>query len=216
MPNSAFNLLANNALRPALADEPEHLGPEVPFVGVALALARRRERLTGAGAGPDASVVGPSCQAKSLCPTSDTGEEVCVSVAFKVASLQFCDRAPVDPAGRHESRRDQPLDPVRGERVVFVVEVHDYGSPRTDSATHSASGSAASTTGVRGAAVVSASLTPPSVHVRSTVPSARCDRSSGLRSAANPPQSTWRLQSRPSSQLSCSLAIAQHDRGSRS
>lgn len=39
MANRGLNLLANDEDRAALADEPEHLGPEVALVVVAFALA---------------------------------------------------------------------------------------------------------------------------------------------------------------------------------
>jgi hypothetical protein len=46
-------LLANDNVRATLADEAEELGPEVAFVIDAFAFARDRERLAGAGSGPD-------------------------------------------------------------------------------------------------------------------------------------------------------------------
>jgi len=41
VPNRACNLLTNDAVRAALADEPEHLRPQVPFVARAFPLACR-------------------------------------------------------------------------------------------------------------------------------------------------------------------------------
>src|ERR1019366_5211905 len=56
----AFNLLAKADWRAALVKQSPHFRPEVPGVLLAFALARRRERLAGAAAGPDGPIVGPS------------------------------------------------------------------------------------------------------------------------------------------------------------
>jgi hypothetical protein len=65
-PNRALNLLAKDAPRTALADESEELGPEVSVVGLALPLARRTERLAGAGAGPHGPVVRPAGESQGF------------------------------------------------------------------------------------------------------------------------------------------------------
>lgn len=49
------DLLAEDDFRPALADEPEEVGPQVPLVGVAEPLPRRAVRLARTGAGPNPS-----------------------------------------------------------------------------------------------------------------------------------------------------------------
>jgi hypothetical protein len=72
----ACNLLAKDNWRAALADEPEEVGPEVAVVCGSFALARRAERLAGAGAGPHGPVVGPSGEAQGVAPDADTGKEV--------------------------------------------------------------------------------------------------------------------------------------------
>jgi hypothetical protein len=83
-PVLACNLLAKHDIRAALGDEPEEDRPEVSLVVGALPLARRRERLAGAGACPDGSVVGPSGKPESVGPSADAGEEVAGDEAPKV------------------------------------------------------------------------------------------------------------------------------------
>jgi hypothetical protein len=58
----ARNLLPKDDWRPALADEAEPLGPEVPLVCGAASFAGDREGLTGTAPGPDGPVVGPSSE----------------------------------------------------------------------------------------------------------------------------------------------------------
>src|SRR5690606_39676632 len=47
-------------------------------------LACRGERLARAASGPDWPIVAPPCQAESMRPDSDTGEEVALSIASQV------------------------------------------------------------------------------------------------------------------------------------
>jgi len=54
------NLLANDDVRAALADEPEKLGPEVPVVVESLTLACGAEWLAWTGSAPHGTVIGPS------------------------------------------------------------------------------------------------------------------------------------------------------------
>jgi hypothetical protein len=82
--NSAFNLLAKDMLRAALADEIEEGGPEVPFVICAFAFACDAERLAGAGASPDGPVCGPSSESEGETPPADSAEEVTLSESKKV------------------------------------------------------------------------------------------------------------------------------------
>jgi len=89
VPNRVFNLLSKHNWRLALADETEHFGPEVPLVFLGPPFAGDAERLTGATAGPDGSIGGPSGQSKSLGPTGDTGEEMTLCESLQVFRLDI-------------------------------------------------------------------------------------------------------------------------------
>jgi len=80
----ARNLLSKDDWRAALCDEPMEVRPEVPLVVEPLALARRAERLAGAGAGPDRAVVGPSGEAEGVAPDADPCEEMALSESVEV------------------------------------------------------------------------------------------------------------------------------------
>jgi hypothetical protein len=69
----------------ALGDEAIELRPEVTLVGKSGSLSGGAEGLAGAGAGPDGSVVGPSCKTEGVGPDADTGEEVALGVTLEVA-----------------------------------------------------------------------------------------------------------------------------------
>lgn len=120
MPNRAFNLLANDAVRATLADEPEPCGPQVPLVIDAFALAGCRERLTRAGAGPDTSLLRPLGELQGVLPAPDAAEEV-TSLKFQnvictyIANVSFIDGC----------IRPEIAKPLRGETIVFV-EVHQW------------------------------------------------------------------------------------------
>jgi hypothetical protein len=79
------NLLSKDRCRTALGDEAVKSGPEVSFVGMALALSCARKRLTGTGAGPDGLVVGPAGEAERVGPAADPGEEMTLCVSLEVA-----------------------------------------------------------------------------------------------------------------------------------
>jgi hypothetical protein len=61
-PITARNLLAKHDWRATLADETEHVRPEVSLVFFAFSLSGDAEGLTGAASGPDGPVVWPSSQ----------------------------------------------------------------------------------------------------------------------------------------------------------
>jgi hypothetical protein len=88
MPNRARNLLSKDDWRAALADEPGKLGPDVPLVRLALALARAAEGLAGARACPNRSVGWPAGKAEGEGPTGDASEEVGLGVSRNVCSCQ--------------------------------------------------------------------------------------------------------------------------------
>jgi hypothetical protein len=69
-------LFTKDRVRATLANEPEEVGPEISFVRVAFAFARRGVGLAGAASCPHASAVWPSSEPKSEGPTADTRKEV--------------------------------------------------------------------------------------------------------------------------------------------
>jgi hypothetical protein len=79
-------LFSKDDWRAALADEAVELRPEVPVVVEALALSGCTERLAGAGAGPDRSIVGPSGETEGVGPDADACEEVALGVTVEVRS----------------------------------------------------------------------------------------------------------------------------------
>lgn len=72
----ACNLLSKDRWRMALGDEASPLGPEMALVGFTFAAARLRERLAGAGTGPDRPIGGPPSELKGKRPSADTSKEV--------------------------------------------------------------------------------------------------------------------------------------------
>jgi len=74
--NSTRNLLSKDCWRASLGDKAKEDGPEVPVVGKAFLRARETEGLTGAGAGPDGTIFGPSGTRKRIGPSTDSGEHV--------------------------------------------------------------------------------------------------------------------------------------------
>jgi hypothetical protein len=92
------------------------------FVGVPLALARARKRLTRAGAGPDGAFVGPACPPKSKGPTADPGEEVDLGESGEFLGADFKDGAVVHDSRRNVSPGDEFSEPSAGFGVDVVVE----------------------------------------------------------------------------------------------
>jgi hypothetical protein len=87
--NRAFNLLANDALRAALADEIEECGPEVPLVSLGESFACITEWLARATPCPNRSSCGPSGEGKGETPSGDAGEKVTLSVSGEFMRLDF-------------------------------------------------------------------------------------------------------------------------------
>jgi len=103
----ARNLFANNDCRATLSNEPEPVGPEVPLVSKPIASACRAERLAGATAGPDGSVVSPSGVSQRVAPDADPGEEMALNVAPEVVWLNVTNVPFVHVARGNMSRADQ-------------------------------------------------------------------------------------------------------------
>jgi hypothetical protein len=79
----ARNLLSKDCWRAALGDKAAELGPEMAGVGHAKALTRSRERLAGARAGPDRTLI--PRERKGVGPATNAGEEVALVVSPKIA-----------------------------------------------------------------------------------------------------------------------------------
>jgi hypothetical protein len=161
----ARNLLSKHSCRLALGDECVKSGPEVSFVGMALPLSRARKRLTGTGAGPHGSVVGPICEPEGVGPACNAGEEMALDVAAQIVGSDIDDGTLVNVAWRDESCSDEVAEPLRGEGVnLVVVRSHTYRLPVAK--------------GDRGHAGPHTAFETLPAEVRLTTPSsARCNRS---------------------------------------
>ena len=122
--NRARNLLAKDALRASLFDEPKKLWPEVARVCVPFAFAGRRVGLTWAGAGPDFAVGRPACECEGEVPPSDPGEEMGTAKPGKLGSSDFLDASFIDDPLRNFSGGSEVPKPLRGVYVELVVVVH--------------------------------------------------------------------------------------------
>jgi hypothetical protein len=123
------NLFTKDDVRAALGDEFPKRRPEVARVVFAETFTGDGERLTGATAGPDWLIVGPSSEAQGKGPSGDAGEEVTLGVSNKVVCIQFLDWGFDYVAGRDLAGIDEAAEPLRGVGVDFVVEVHRPHSP---------------------------------------------------------------------------------------
>lgn len=139
----ARNLLSKDCWRIALRDEAGELGPEMALVVEACAFACGAEGLTGAGAGPDRSIIRPSSTSKCEGPDADAGEEVALGVSEKLMGLDVGDGAFVDHTRRDVAGRYQVAKPLRGNRVDLVVE--DSQAPASGTLLNSATGCGGST-----------------------------------------------------------------------
>ena len=88
---------------------------------MALSASSARKRLTGNGAGPHGSVVGPTGEPESETPAGDAGEEVALLVPRKVIGRHVLDRAVVHIAGRDVTGGNEVPQPLDTERVDLVV-----------------------------------------------------------------------------------------------
>jgi hypothetical protein len=78
---TACNLLASDALRTALCNEPVPSGPKVPLVIKPAAFACRAERLARTGSCPERFVIGPSGASRGERPDTDPCEEMALREA---------------------------------------------------------------------------------------------------------------------------------------
>jgi hypothetical protein len=115
------DLLPEDGLGTALADEPEHLGPQVTLVCVSFPLSGGGKWLAGTGAGPDRSVVGPACELKGVVPAADAREQVNPGKSANVIWFDIGNAPRVYLARRDEPVRNQFSEPGCGGWIVFVV-----------------------------------------------------------------------------------------------
>ena len=119
--NRRLNLLTKDCCRLALADESHPDRPQMALVIGRLALPGCGEWLTGAGAGPNKSVVTPPCKSKRIRPSADPGKEVALSVSAQVVRFDINDAPLIDIAWSDVSCSDEIAEPLRGIGIDFVV-----------------------------------------------------------------------------------------------
>jgi hypothetical protein len=83
------NLLSKEDWRASDLDKASKFGPEVSLVSKAFSFSGDGERLAGAGAGPDRTVLWPSGEVQGERPSSEAGEEVAASEACDVTGLNI-------------------------------------------------------------------------------------------------------------------------------
>ncbi len=126
------NLLANDDCRAADIDEPVPVGPEIPGIFVSALLSCAAVGLARAASGPDAEIVWPSSQLKSVGPYADASEEMALIEAPDFLRTNFLDGTRVDFTGGNSSSCDEPADPVGGKRIEFVVVDTRHTRPRSE------------------------------------------------------------------------------------
>lgn len=120
----ARNLFAKHDWRVALLNETIELGPEMPLVGESSAFSGGAERLAGATAGPNGSVVGPSCKSQGVGPDADAGKEVTLRETCEVRRIHELNRPFIDFSVCDMTRRNQVAEPLGRIRINFVVVDH--------------------------------------------------------------------------------------------
>jgi hypothetical protein len=114
-------LLANDDRRPEGCDQAVHLGPEVPFICGPCSLAGDRERLAGAGASPEGSVVGPASKSSCMAPPAETREEVNLGKPSEIFGSDIYDAPLIHDAIGNVASGDQVTQPGGGVGVDLVV-----------------------------------------------------------------------------------------------
>nr|WP_264446812.1 hypothetical protein [Novosphingobium sp. JCM 18896] len=116
------NLLASDALRRALLDEPLRSGPKVPLVIKPASLACRAERLAWAGTGPERAIVRPSGSSCGVRPDSTSSEEMDLRIPGKVIWCNVTDIPFVHDARRDHAGLDGLAYRLRRKRIDLIVE----------------------------------------------------------------------------------------------
>jgi hypothetical protein len=117
----ARNLFSNHDWRAALRDETVEDGPQVALVVEAAALAGCGEGLTGARAGPDGPVVGPSSQSGSVGPPTDPSEEMALVVSPEIVGSDFKNGSFIDVPRCDKPSVYEISQPLSRERIELVV-----------------------------------------------------------------------------------------------
>lgn len=79
------------------------------------------ERLAGAGAGPDRSIVRPSRETQGEGPDADPREEMALHIADQILGSNVSNVPPVDDARGNVTRADKVLEPVRSVIVILII-----------------------------------------------------------------------------------------------
>jgi hypothetical protein len=124
--NRACNLLPKDIFRAAFLDEIEEHGPEVPLVFVSELLSCCGEGLAGATSSPNRAVCGPSSELQGKRPSSDSGEEVALSIGSKVIWTNINDASGIDISCWDEFLSDKLSEPSCCFWVKFIVVVHGW------------------------------------------------------------------------------------------
>lgn len=95
----------------------------MPWIVGTLSPSRRTKRLTRARGGPEGPVGRDASKLAGKGPPSDPSEEVVLNEALEVAGPDVGDGSAVDPSPWNKSLCDEPLEPVGGSGVVFIVVI---------------------------------------------------------------------------------------------
>jgi hypothetical protein len=93
----------------------------MPWIVLGEAFARDRERLTGAGAGPEFSSVRPASKSSCCAPEPSAGEEMHLREASQVAWLDVGDASSVHNSVCNDAILNQAFEDVRGGWFQLVV-----------------------------------------------------------------------------------------------
>jgi hypothetical protein len=118
----ARNLLSKEDWRATLADECEPCWPKMSRVECSEPLARVREPLAWAGAGPDVGIIGDSGESEGMRPPADPGEKMALSNPGNVAWGKLGDGPLVDASRGDVAMSLEFLQPRRSEWGTLVVE----------------------------------------------------------------------------------------------
>ena len=122
--NRLCNLLAKDALRSMLSDEPEENRPEVSFIFRPSLLAGGAEGLAGQRGCPNRSISTPSGEVEGVRPSGDACEEVVLGVSVEFMWLDVGDAAVIDGAWCYLARRGEFPEPRCGLGLEFIVVIH--------------------------------------------------------------------------------------------
>jgi len=82
-------LLSEDGGGAASSDEPEPVGPQVPFVIESFLFPGCAERLAGTASGPHRSIIGPSGLTQGKAPKATPGKKMALGESCKVAGSKI-------------------------------------------------------------------------------------------------------------------------------